>query len=171
MKYFLIILLFTALLTSAVTSQEKSDGTLTKIGQDVPEFKVTTLDEKNIEIAKLQGKVVLINFFATWCAPCMAEMPHLEEEILKKYQQDDFVVIAIGREHSKEELSKFNQEKKFSFKIAPDPKREVYSKFAEKFIPRNYLINREGKIVFQSIGFEKKEFEELINKIDGLLKK
>ena len=98
----------------------------------------------------------------------MGEMPHLQKEIWEKYKGENFVVIAVGREHSKDELVKFNKEKGFTFLMAPDSKREVYSLFAKAYIPRNYLIDKSGKIVYQSVGFNKEEFEELKSTIHKL---
>ncbi|NOZ62864.1 MAG: TlpA family protein disulfide reductase [Calditrichaeota bacterium] len=146
------------------------NGTRTKKGQQVPEFKVTTLAGKEVAINDLKGKVVLINFFATWCPPCKAEMPHLEKEIWQKYKnRDDFFLISIGREHKAEELVKFKKQKGFTFPIAPDPKRGVYSLFAEKMIPRNYVIDKDGKIALQEIGYNEELFSQLKSTLENLL--
>ncbi|MBA4318153.1 MAG: protein-disulfide isomerase [Flavobacterium sp.] len=152
-------------------SQTDDSKTYTKVGQDVPAFKVTALDGKTIDITAMKGKVVLLNFFATWCGPCMQEMPLVEKEIWQKLKSDNFVVLAVGREHSTEELIKFNKEKGFTFLIAPDLKRGVYSLFAKELIPRTYVIDKNGKIAFQSIGYDAKEFNNMIEEIKKLLKK
>ena len=162
-----VVLLFAMILSIQVFA---GDGTLTKVGQKVPEFKVTTLNAKEFSTKNLEGKVVLINFFATWCPPCIAEMPHLEKEIWQKYKnRQDFYLISIGREHKTAELLKFKDEKGFTFPIAADPKRAVYSLFAEKMIPRNYIIDKTGKIAFQAIGYTPEEFERMKNKLMELL--
>jgi len=150
--------------------QTPDTTTLTKTGQVVPDFSVTTIEGKVVRIAELRGKIVLINFFATWCGPCMGEMPHVEKEIWLKMRSEHLVVLAIGREHSTEELVKFNKEKGFTFLIAPDPKREVYRLFAKQFIPRNYLIGRDGKIIYQSMGYSEEEFGKLVELIRTQLK-
>jgi peroxiredoxin len=166
------IIPFLTLLVFAIPAiaQEADTTALTKVGQKVPGFSVTTLDGNVLKSSELKGKVVLINFFATWCGPCMTEMPKVEKDIWQALKSDKLVVLAIGREHSKEELVKFNKEKGFKFSIAPDPKREVYSLFAKQFIPRNYVIDKNGTIVFQSMGYTPEEFGKMIGLIKVQLK-
>ena len=82
----------------------------------------------------------------------------------------DFVLLVIGREHTDEQLRAYNERKKFTFPLYPDPKREVFSLFAEKSIPRAYLFNKEGEAVYTSIGYEKEEFGYLMNAIAEALK-
>ncbi len=169
MKTFASILLLIAV--SVITFAQNTDtSALTKVGQRVPAFTVTTLDGKTVSMADLKGKVVLINFFATWCGPCMNEMPKVESELWQKLKGDKFVILAIGREHTKDELLKFNKEKGFTFLIAPDPKREVYKLFATQYIPRNYVIDTNGKIGFQSMGYTPEEFGKMTEFIKSLLK-
>lgn len=164
-----VIFSFLALLFCGFKSDD-NNGTLTKKGQTVPKFKVTTLEGKEISVSDLKGKVVLINFFATWCPPCKAEMPHLEKDIWQKYKnREDFYLLSIGREHKAAELLKFKNEKGFTFPIAPDPKRAVFSLFARKMIPRNYLIDQSGRIAFQAIGYAPEEFEQMKKKLVELL--
>ena len=169
MKHIAIVVLL-LLLSVPLLAQVTDTTTLTKVGQAVPNFTVTTLDGKVVKIAELKGKVVLINFFATWCGPCMGEMPHVEKEIWQQLKSEKLVVLAIGREHSKDELIKFNKEKGFTFLIAPDPKRDVYSLFAKQFIPRNYVIGTDGKILFQSMGYSPEEFNKMVELIKTQLK-
>jgi peroxiredoxin len=168
-KTFFAILL-TFCLAVPATSQETDNSTLTKVGQAVPNFTVATIDGKTLTMSDLKGKVVLVNFFATWCGPCMSEMPHVESEIWQKLKSDKFVVLAVGREHTTEQLVKFNKEKGFTFPIAPDPNREVYKLFATQYIPRNYVIDKDGKIAFQSMGYSPEEFGKMVELIKGLLK-
>ena len=148
----------------AATAEEES--TLTKVGQSAPDFTVKTTDGKDFNFAAHKGKPVLLNFFATWCGPCLSELPHVEKEIWQKYKDRGLVVAVIGREHELPEVSEFQRKQKYSFVMAADPKREAYKKYATQYIPRTYLIDKEGKIVFQSMGFEEAEFKKLLQVIE-----
>ena len=95
----------------------------------------------------------------------------IEKTLWPEYKDNkDFVLLVIGREHTDEQLRAYNERKKFTFPLYPDPKREVFSLFAEKSIPRAYLFNKEGEAVYTSIGYEKEEFGYLMNAIAEALK-
>jgi peroxiredoxin len=150
------------LVATLILAQTPEETLLVRVGQKVPDFTVQTLNGQTIDMAQLRGKVVLINFFATWCGPCMAEMPEVEKQIWQKFRGPNFLVLAIGREHSEKDLKKFIKKKKFTLPMAADPKREVYSLFAKQFIPRNFLVDKEGKIIYQSTGYTLEEFARLV---------
>lgn len=164
-----LILAFTALLLCFSAMAQDKDGTVIRVGQEVPSFSVKTLKGDTFDIEKMRGKVVLINFFATWCGPCMKELPVVQPRVWEKFSGRDFAMISIGREHTQQQLKAFNEKKGFTFPIAPDPKREVYSKFATKFIPRNIIVDKKGEIIFEGKGFSEKELEKMIKLIEANL--
>jgi peroxiredoxin len=133
-----------------------------KVGDTVPSFSATTLDGKTIGANTFKGKVVLLNFWATWCAPCREEMPRLEKEIWEKYKgSDNFEMIAIGREETDASIGEYRKKLRYSFPMAPDPQRAIYSKFANAGIPRNYVIGPDGKIIYASVGYVPRDFEKM----------
>lgn len=167
-------LLLILLLTFSVNAQSEGvdyDKTsFVKMGESIPSF---TYIDNNGETQKsddLKGKVVLINFFATWCGPCMVEMPLLDKQIWDKYKNNpDFKLISFGRDHDLAEMKEFAKKKGFGFPICPDKGKLIYNKFATQYIPRNYLIDKNGKVVYVSVGFSNQEMENLKEKIKSLL--
>jgi peroxiredoxin len=137
-----------------------------KVGEPVPLFSAITLEGKEVNISAFKGKVVLLNFWATWCAPCQAEMPRLEKEVWKIYRGRDFEMIAIAREQTSQDITAYQAKYNYSFPMAPDPKRAIFAKFADAGIPRNYVVNPDGKIVYQSVGYSPDDFEKMKNIIE-----
>jgi peroxiredoxin len=146
----------------AADAPDPAKATRVQVGQEAPQFEVTTLDGQKFSLTEQRGKVVLVNFFATWCGPCLQEMPHLEKEIWKKYKDKKFAMIALGREHSNDELKPFRQKNKLTFPMAGDTKREIFSRYADAYIPRSLLIDPNGRVIAQVIGYNQKEFQSLI---------
>lgn len=157
----ILVILFVMVASVTLFAQDQQESLL-KNGDKVPDFKVTSLEGKEISISELKGKVVLVNFFATWCGPCMKELPEVESQLWPKFKDRNFAMVAIGREHTQEQLIEFNKKKGFTFPIAADPKREVYRKFADQYIPRNFIVDKTGNIIYQCVGFSQKELDEMI---------
>jgi peroxiredoxin len=171
MKTKLSLLILTVLYSvSQLFAQDQF--TLAKKEQQAPDFAFETSESTTQKLSDLKGKVVWITFFATWCGPCRKELPHLQKEVYEKFgNRNDFELLVIGREHSQEELNKFEKEQNFNLPFYPDPKREIYSKYAGQNIPRNFIIDKSGKIVVSSVGFNEEEFQKYIEKTEELLKK
>jgi len=168
MKKLTILLLSLVFATNLLANG--GDGDRTKVGQKAPDFSIRNLDGEEFKLSDMKGKVVLVNFFATWCGPCMNELPELEKQLWPRFKNENFKLISIGRQHTVEELKKFQSKKKFTFPIAADTKRQIYSRYAEKYIPRNYIINKEGKIIFQDKGFSQEKLKEMMEIIEKALK-
>ena len=141
-----------------------------KLGDTLPKFELKSSVNGDVKLADLKGKVVLVNLFATWCGPCQKELAEVQSTLWPKYKDNkNFVMLVIGREHTDEDLKKYNERKKFTFPLYPDPKREVFSLFAEKSIPRSYLFGKDGKLLYSSIGYTAEEFQKLMESIEKAL--
>jgi peroxiredoxin len=161
MKKILITLIFGAI-SAAFLNAQSDTTTYKKTGDPAPVFTCRTIDGKMIDISKLRGKIIMINFFATWCPPCNKELPVLQKNIWDKYKNNkDFALIILGREHSEKEVKDFVSAKGFTMPFAPDPKREIFKLYASQSIPRNVLVGKDGKIIFQSIGYTEEEFGKI----------
>jgi peroxiredoxin len=158
-------------LNLSAAEQTEFESTLTKVGQQVPEIGWVTLDGQKFDAKSLHGKVVLVNFFATWCGPCMQEMPHLQKDVFQRFKDKNFAMVAIGREHNDAELKEFRKKREFTIPLAADPERKIFSRFATQDIPRNYVIAADGKIAFQSVGYNESEFKTMLEVIEKELRK
>lgn len=159
MKKYLIILLC-ALAVMSVEAQAQDDIVLT--GQKAPDFTLKTANPK-IKLSDLKGKVVLINFFATWCGPCRQELPEVQTKIWNKYKNHPaFSLLIIAREQTMKEVNDFKVKNKFTMPFYADTDRSIYSLYAKQYIPRNYLIDKNGVVVYQSMGYTEEDFAKLL---------
>ncbi|MFC4211483.1 TlpA family protein disulfide reductase [Pedobacter lithocola] len=162
--------IFALLITFSALAQTDDKDTYTKIGDDAPKFSFELDKGKTVNIADYKGKLILINLFATWCPPCNTELPLVQKEIWDKHKDNkNFTFFVFGREEGWDKLIPYKAKKGFTFPILPDLKRDVFNKFAKQSIPRNILIDERGKIIYQSIGYEEKEFQSLVKLINDKL--
>ena len=142
------------------------------IGDPMPAIQLSSTTYGNVSAADLKGKVVLVSLFATWCGPCQKELAEVQSTLWPKYKGNkDFRLLVIGREHTDEQLKKYNEKKQFDFPLYPDPKREAFSLFADQSIPRAYLFGKDGKLLYSSLGYTPEEFEKLMKTIETALQK
>jgi peroxiredoxin len=156
-------------LSRPVIATDYTESTLVKVGDLAPAFSVTTTENEEIATEKLRGKIIVVNFFATWCGPCVAELPHLDKEVWQRFKDRGVKIVALGREHSGEEVGKFRAEKKLTLPMAGDPGRKIYAKYATQYIPRNFVIGADGKVAFQSVGFDQADLQKMIAAIEAEL--
>jgi peroxiredoxin len=128
-----------------------------------PEFTLKDLTGNTWTFADLRGKVVLVNFWATWCPPCRKEMPDLET-LYERFQSQGLVILAISDEEAAK-VEPFIRERKVTFPVLLDPERKVNDLFVVNGIPKTFVYDREGKFVAQSIDMRtQKQFLEMLGK-------
>lgn len=144
-------------------------STLTKVGDSAPEFSVVADDGSSVESSSLRGKVVVLNFFATWCGPCIQELPHLDKLWNEFRKNEEFSMIVIGREETPQAVAEFKSKRGLTLPMAADPDRGVFNRYATERIPRTYVISRDGKIIYQTTGFSPLEQPNEINNLRELI--
>ena len=125
------------------------------------DFTLTDLHGKNWHLRDLQGKVVLVNFWATWCPPCRKEMPDLQA-LYDKYKDQGFIVLSISDEEEPK-VAAFIAEKKINYPVLLDPGRKINDLFEVEGIPKSFVYDRAGKMVAQSIDMRTRgQFQQML---------
>jgi peroxiredoxin len=165
MKRNWIAILF-ALLSSTSYGQEKKvydEGYLVKIGDIAPDFTINEAGGKTYRLSDLKGKVVMLQFTASWCSVCRTEMPFIEKEIWQEKKDAGLIVIGIDRDEPVDKVLQFKKDIKVTYPLALDPGAEIFGLFAQKQagVTRNIIIGRSGKILFLTRLYKKEEFNQM----------
>ena len=176
MKYFKnfikVILITLSLFITRTYAQDDDRGYLVKVGQAAPDFTLTTTDGKVFRLSENRGKIVMLQFTASWCSVCRKEMPHIENDIWQRHKEKDFVLLGLDRDEPLDVVTEFAKKMKITYPLAPDPNADVFGLYANKEagVTRNVIIDRDGKIVFLTRLSEEKEFNAMKDVINDLIK-
>ena len=155
---------------SAKGGASQSDSTtLVKVGDPAPDFTVALFDGSQLKLSELRGKVVLLNFWATWCPPCRQELTRVQKDLIDRFAGRDFLFLPVSRGEKRSDVAAFREKTGYTFPMGLDSTRTIYDRYATNFIPRNYLIDRDGRIITATIGYSPEEFDELIAAIERAL--
>ena len=134
-----------------------------KVNNDLARIKLTELDNQNIDLAQYKGKTVFINFWATWCKPCIQEMPTIERaKVILKDKRGSF---PFASNEDIEDIRKFMSKRAYDFHYVHS---ENLEELKIQALPTTFIFNSEGKVIFSEAGFRKWDDPssiELINKI------
>jgi len=165
MRIVLLGLLFVPL---SAAGQSGGSQHLVKIGDPAPDFSMTYVDGSQQQLSHLRGKVVMLEFTASWCGVCRKEMPFIEREIWQKHKsRADFVLVGIDLREGKREIDKIVSATGITYPILGT----IFERYAEKGagVTRNIVIGRDGRVAFLTRLFERKEFDAMKAKIEELL--
>ncbi len=135
--------------------------------QKAPAFNIKAIDGKTISLAKLKGKYVLLDFWATWCGPCMAEMPFIKE-IRKNYASDKLVMIGISQDHDFKKLKQVIKQQCMNWLHFFDKEADISRLYGVDAFPTLILLNEEGKIIYKS-DYQKDDKVEIPKLLSGLI--
>lgn len=155
----------------APTAQQDIEATtLIHAGDVAPDFTVEMLDGSRITLSDLRGKVVLVNFWATWCPPCRQEMSHLQKDVIDRFAGKDVVVLPISRGEKRETVEAFIEKMGYTFPVGLDGDQSIYKKYASNYIPRSVVVGKDGKVVYVAVGYDETIAKEVDNAITEALK-
>ena len=171
-KLLLLLLVCLPFMAMAQEPEADANGYIVRVGQFAPDFVVKTTDGKSVTLSHLRGKVVMLQFTASWCGVCRKEMPFIEKDIWLKHKDNtDFALFGIDRDEPLETVNVFAEKTGVTYPMALDPGADIFAKYADREagITRNVLIDRSGKIVMLTRLYNEDEFAALCKKIDQLL--
>ena len=168
------ILILAAVLFSGFAFSQAADnrGYLVKTGDAAPDFSMKLTDGKTVKLSDLKGKIVMLQFTASWCGVCRKEMPFIERDIWQKHKGNpNSALLAIDRDEPLETVLKFVKSTQISYPIGLDPRADIFALYAERNagITRNVIIDKTGKIVLLTRLYNEEEFAQMTEKIDNLL--
>ena len=140
-----------------------SRGFNVKLGDSVENIVFQLDDGSIISLEDLKGKVILLQFTASWCGVCREEMPLIESELWNEFKEDGLMVIGVDYDEPLKKIKQFKKQIKVTYPLALDPDGEIFSKFAGKYsgVTRNVVIDQNGKIIFLTRLFKRDEFYEM----------
>ena len=150
---------------SSLTQDDLESTTLIHAGDTAPDFSVEMLDGSTVTLSALQGKPVLLIFWATWCPPCREELSHLQAGVIDQFS-DSITVLPISRGEERSTVENFLNKMGYTFAVGLDGDQSIYRMYASNYIPRCFVINSEGVVEYAGVGYD----EEIAAKVNETLK-
>lgn len=139
-----------------------------EVGDKAPGFELADDTGQGVNLSDFRGKYVLLNFWATWCPPCVEEMPSLSA-LHERLKDQGLVVLGVSVDESEAEYKRFLDRARLSFPTVRDPERSVSSRYGTVKYPETYLINPEGIVIRKYINWQDWNRPEIVNYLNSLL--
>jgi peroxiredoxin len=162
------LLLFSSTLMSQIPDER---GYIVSVGDEMPSFHLTAIDGTAYTNTSLLGSVAVLQFTASWCSVCRAEMPELERQVHQVYSDQGFTLIGVDYDEAIDKVTEFASATGITYPIAPDPGGLVFHSIAapKSGVTRNVVIDRKGTIRFLTRLYDPQEFEAMVNIIEELI--
>ena len=143
-----------------------AETTLINAGDIAPDFTAEMLDGSRVTLSELKGKPTLLIFWATWCPPCRMELSKLQEHIIDPYG-DRINVLPLSRGEERSVVEEYISKMGYTFAVGLDSDQSIFNKYATNYIPRCFVIDAKGKVLYSGVGYDDvvaMEVEESIEK-------
>ena len=167
----LILALVAITLGACIESPDPSyeQTTRVRVGDLAPAFVVETLNDQTISLDDLRGKIVLLTFFSSACPDCHAQFEHIKSQITA-FDRSKFHFLPIARNENRSTVEQFRRENGYTFDMGCDPTGEIYALYATRYVPRNYLIDIDGRVISISAEPTSAELDALLSTIAEMTK-
>ena len=173
----LMMLVCACLLSQPMQAQKKEvtpddAGDIVNVGDMAPDFEMELTNGQKVKLSDLRGKVVMLQFTASWCGVCRKEMPFIEKDIWQKHKDNEaFALYGVDRDEPLDKVVAFAKQTGVTYPLGLDPGADIFAKYADRKagITRNVLIDKAGKIVMLTRLYNTEEFASLCKKIDEML--
>ncbi|MEI3155169.1 MAG: TlpA disulfide reductase family protein [Odoribacter sp.] len=171
MRSFFMMTLF--LLCINAHAQDDDRGYIVQVGDKAPDIIIQYIDGTQKKLSDFKGKIVMLQFTASWCGVCRKEMPFIEKDIWQKHKNNPkFALIGIDLMETPEKTQQFAKDINITYPLTLDPEGKAFYSYAAKGagVTRNIIIDKKGKIVFMTRLYDPEEFKKMCEVIDQLLK-
>jgi peroxiredoxin len=159
----LIMFLVVVLISCGQEKKLNDNGYIVRTGDVAPDFTIREAGGNTYKLSDLRGKLVMLQFTASWCSVCRTEMPFIEKEIWQEKKSSGLIVIGIDRDEPEDKVLKFKNDIGVTYPLALDPGADIFGLYAlkEAGVTRNVIIDRSGKIIFRTRLFDRNEFDQM----------